>query len=114
MRGRPRRRESPTLWVVSARRVWRMLHCVNPNPAGLSRDPNGRWLLTLGPAPKAAFGMDDLNHRCWQTLTTRAKTGRKGNLKHVASQNSLEMRDHLNRKQFLHGDGFSVVPDVGL
>jgi hypothetical protein len=58
-------------WRV-ARRVWRMLHCVNPSPAGLSGDPNGRWLLTLGPAPKVVKCRYGLIHRCWQTLTTRA------------------------------------------
>src|SRR5947209_13998224 len=67
----PCRRKSPILWVVSARRVWLKLHCLNPSPAGLTRDPNGRWLQTLGPASKAASRVDDLNHRCWQTLTTR-------------------------------------------
>src|SRR6266516_5896545 len=49
-----------------------MLHCVNPSPTGFSGDPNGRWLQTLGPVSKAAPRIDDLNHRYWQTLTTRA------------------------------------------
>jgi hypothetical protein len=47
MRGRLRRGKSSIPWVVNARCVWRMLHCVNPGPAGLLNNSNQRWLETL-------------------------------------------------------------------
>ena len=84
MRGRPRRRKPPVLWVVSARRVWRMLHCVNPSPAGIMRNPNGRWLRTLGPAHRSVCRADAPTYRRWQTLYRRGK-GRTGRLEHAAS-----------------------------
>ncbi len=52
MRGRLRRGKSSIPWVVNARCVWRMLHCVNPSPAGFLNNSNERWLETLELAPR--------------------------------------------------------------
>ena len=90
MRRRPRRRKSPLLGVVSARRVWRRLDCLNPtSPTGLCRDPHGRWLPTWGPESGTAWGLGGPTHRLWQTLHRREK-GRKGRLEHAASHSCCQ------------------------
>src|SRR5713101_3301847 len=93
---RPCRRKSPILSVVSARRVWIKLDCLNPSPTGLTWDTNGRWLLTLGPAPRAVSLLNGSIHRRWQTLSTRV-TKDKREAWSTSYLTLLKRRDDLNR-----------------
>lgn len=112
MQGRPRKRESPLLWVVRARRVWRKLDCLNPSPIGFSGDPNGRWLLTLGPAARLITGIGGPTHRRWRTRSRRERTnGAAWSTSHLRSVVKAGLP--TQEKDFLHGNGASVVPKVG-
>ena len=112
MQGRPRRRKSPLLWVVWARRVWRKLDCLNPSPTGFSGDPNGRWLLTLGPAARRITRIGALTHRRWRTRSRRERMNgaawSTSHLKSVVKAGSPTQGDCS-----LQGDRPSIVPKVG-
>src|SRR5258708_37188904 len=45
---RPRRRESPTLRVVSARCVWQKLNCFNPSPDWFNPGPQRKVATNVG------------------------------------------------------------------
>jgi hypothetical protein len=112
MQGRPRRRKSPLLWVVRARRVWRKLDCLNPSPTDLSWDPNGRWLLTLGPAARLITRIGEPTHHRWRTRSRRERAnGAAWSTSYLRSVVKAGLP--TQEKDFLHGNGASVVPKVG-
>ena len=63
---------------------------------GLPRDPNGRWLETLGPALRAVSRIDDSIHQHWQALSTR-DTRDERDAWSTSQLTLLKRRDCLNR-----------------
>src|SRR5258708_4549235 len=85
---RSRRRESPTLRVVSARRVWQKLNCLNPSPDWFNPGPQRKVATNVG----ISAWSRSMQRRLYPSTLTDSfyerNKGRTGCLEHVVTHSA--------------------------